>query len=155
MAVGAHQFALPRRPRSTKSNLGSAEPLLNLGIFGITVGDFGRACRLFLGNGCAERRSPMAKMARNGASFTIAWRARRETALAGWGCSQIRTRLCGKFPFIRENNGNFGRSVLYRILRVSKSLCAHRVLPKFPVKSNREFLVANREILDEPTGKFS
>ena len=32
----------------------------------------------------------MAKMARNGASFTIAWRARRETALAGWG-GRIRT----------------------------------------------------------------
>jgi len=66
------------------SNLVSAELLLILGIFWITVGDFGRTCRLFLGTG-ARRRSPTAKMVRNGAFFTIAWRARRDTALAGWG----------------------------------------------------------------------
>jgi len=44
-------------------------------------------------------------MARNGASFSIAWRARRETALAGWG-GRIRTSVW--------RNSKAGRPIWFR-----------------------------------------
>jgi hypothetical protein len=75
--------ALLRRPRSPKSNLVSAETLLNFE----NILNYSWRFRASLPTISWKRvpgdEATTAKMARNGASFTIAWRARRETALAG------------------------------------------------------------------------
>ena len=83
--------ALPRRPRSPKSNLVSVEPPLIWEYFELQLEISSEPADYFLETG-ARRQSPTAKTARNGASFTIAWRAHRETALAGW-VGRIRTAV--------------------------------------------------------------
>jgi hypothetical protein len=81
--------AFPSRSRSRHRTTVSAERLLNLGIFRIIVGEFGRVCQPCLQNGSTETKPNR----HNGpewrlfhASVERAW----ETALVGWG-TRIRT----------------------------------------------------------------